>query len=91
MSADGMPKNPDEMKKFYKDIIVVYLKEKRKEGSPPIEERRIYSDLKKEQNIGTIQVMYGTSLIKSDAKNGCGNVEITQRGGFIYYKYVGQL
>jgi len=80
----------EDIKKNAKDKIIGYLKEKRKENSSPVEERMIYNDLKKEQNLGIIEVMGGIRLIK-DVKNNGKDVEITQRQGFIYYKYVGQL
>ena len=81
----------EDIKKNAKDKIIGYLKEKRKENSSPVEERMIYNDLKKEQNLGIIEVMGGIRLIKDDIKNNGKDVEITQRQGFIYYKYVGQL
>ena len=80
----------DDIKKDAKDKIIGYLKEKRKNGTL-VEERTIYSDMKKEKNLGIIEVMGGIRLIKDDIKNGGKDVEITQRQGFVYYKYVGQL
>lgn len=79
----------EEIKLKAKNAIICYLKEKRKSGSSVVEERAIYSDLKKEQELGTIEVTSGLMLIKGDIRNGDESVEITKQGGYTYYRYAG--
>jgi hypothetical protein len=83
-------KTEAQIKKAAKDEIIAYAKDKKKNGRPIAElEKRNIEKYLEEKGYSLIERIMGFSKINKDIKAGDKTVEIIEREGFKYYRYMG--